>query len=145
MPKVSSILKKATITLSALAILAAGTMVSGYAQTYSLGFLSSFELKAQDTYTTYTNNQYTGTVVDQFGSYPRILNSNYDYSQGYAYIYNRTTDKYFAKNTDFYIQKNYPGHTAVNYGTVTYGALEHRWVNYAGGGFKTTLQAYLYT
>ncbi|MCQ4022897.1 MULTISPECIES: hypothetical protein [unclassified Ruminococcus] len=143
--KTKSIFKKIIITISAVAILAAGTIVSAYAATTRLGFISDFLLQSRDDYYTYTNTSSKGMVVDQLGSYPTILDDCYDYSEGYAYIFNKTEGKYYGRKTNYYVQYNYPAPVDLRYADVSSGLLEHRWFNCSGGGFRTTLTCTLYT
>lgn len=143
--KVKAMFKKAIITVSAIAVLAAGTIASAYAASTRLGFISDFEMPSVGDYYTYTNTGTTGMVVDQLGAYPTILDSSYDYSKGYAYIYNKTNRRYYGQNTYYYMQLNYPAPSDLRYEEVKSGLLEHRWFNYDGGGFRTTLTCTLYT
>lgn len=143
--KFKAMFKKAIITASAIAVLAAGTIASAYAASTRLGFISDFEMPSVGDYYTYTSTGTTGMVVDQLGAYPNILDTNYNYSEGYAYIYNKTKKEYYGKNTDYYMQLNYPAPVDLRYEGANSGLLEHRWFNYAGGGFRTTLTCTLYT
>ncbi|MGN0498869.1 MAG: hypothetical protein ACI4F6_07395 [Acutalibacteraceae bacterium] len=143
--KTKSIIKKAIITISIIAVLAAGTIASAYAASTRLGFISDFEMQSRDDYFTYTSTGAEGMVVDQLGAYPNILDTNYNYSEGYAYIYNQTNQKTYGKKTGFYLQSNYPAPLDLRYEDVPQGLLEHRWFNCDGGGFRTTLTCTLYT
>lgn len=140
--KVKAMFKKAIITVSAIAVLAAGTIASAYAATYNLGTVSNFALTAtgSNSFTSYNPN--AGTVTDQTGSYVNVFNNN-SYSQGYAYIY--SGNRVYGQ-VDYYIQKNYPAPHSITYsGKIPSGNNYHYWKNTGGGGFSTNLQVYLYT
>lgn len=142
--KVKAMFKKAIITVSAIAVLAAGTIASAYAATYNLGTVSNFTLTATGSNSFTSHNPNAGTVTDLTGSYVNVFN-NKSYSQGTAYIYSYDAE---GKQgfTSYYIQKNNPAPYSLNYnGTISSGNNYHYWKNSSGGGFSTNLQVYLYT
>lgn len=139
----SSIIKKSIITISLLAVLAVGTIISGYATAYNLGSKSNFVVEKNGFSIFESGNAVVGSLVDQTTSYCTIYN-NASYSQGAATVRMTNTGKTFS--TSYYIQKNNAAPTVISYGTVPKGSNTHTYKYTRSGGFKTsTLQLYQYT
>ncbi|MGN0456433.1 MAG: hypothetical protein ACI4F2_06215 [Acutalibacteraceae bacterium] len=141
--KFKAMFKKAIITASAIAVLAAGTIASAYAAVYDVGIVYNFSCSATGTNSFSSSNDVFGTVVDQTGTYITIFN-NKSYSDGTSYIYSYTDhDKHGEGSYYFYNTNAAP--ISRNYENVPAGSNYHYWKNTGGGGFRTNIQTYLYS
>ena len=138
---VKKVVRKISLTLTVVMLLVLGTIFSGYASTQVGTFSLSISETGSKTFTNTSNNN--GYIVDQVSAYPTILNSKYDYSEGYAYIHNDTTGRDYGVNTAYYVQENNPAPVVLNYDYIPKGKLVHHWKNKFGGGFRATITTLL--